>query len=46
LEWIDATDRTEKRYIEKPNFTFEDAKYNLKNIGEHRAESNLKEFFK
>ena len=45
LEWIDATDRRDKRYIEKPNFTFEDAKYNLKNIDAHKEQSNLKEFF-
>ena len=45
LEWVDATDRAERRYIEKPNFTFEDAKYNLKNIDAHREQANLKEFF-
>ena len=40
LEWIDATDRKDKKTVPQPPFTFEDAKYNLKNIeayGQSRA---------
>ena len=35
LEWIDATDRKDKKTVPQPPFTFEDAKYNLKNIEAH-----------
>ena len=35
LEWIDATDRKNKKTVPQPPFTFEDAKYNLKNIEAH-----------
>ena len=45
LEWMDITDKKEKRYIDKPAFTFEDAKYNLKNINAHKDGANLEEFF-
>ncbi len=35
LEWIDATDSKDKKTVPQPPFTFEDAKYNLKNMNEH-----------
>jgi len=35
LEWVDATDSKDKKTIPQPPFTFEDAKYNLKNMNEH-----------
>ena len=35
LEWIDATDIKDKKTVPQPPFTFEDAKYNLKNMNEH-----------
>jgi len=34
LIWVDSTDRKEKREIEIPAFTFEDAKYNTNNIND------------
>jgi len=36
LEWRDATDSKNKVYISQPPFTFDDAKYNLKNINSHK----------
>ena len=42
---MDVTDKNEKRYIDKPAFTFEDAKYNLKNITAHKKSSDLQIFF-
>ena len=44
LEWRDVTDRKNKKTISQPAFTFENAKYNLKNINAHRK-STLNEFF-
>ena len=44
LEWRDVTDRKNKKTISQPAFTFEKAKYNLKNINAHRK-STLNEFF-
>ena len=45
LEWLDVTDMKNKKYIDKPPFTFQDAKYNLKNIQAHTADVNLNQFF-
>ena len=45
LEWIDVTDKKNKKSIPQPPFTFEKADYNLKNIQGHTAESNLTQFF-
>ena len=45
LEWLDVTDMKNKISISKPAFTFENAKYNLKNINAHKGEANLEEFF-
>jgi len=45
LKWIDDTDRKNKIYVDKPAFTFQDAKYNLKNINAHKEEVNLNQFF-
>ena len=44
LEWVDVTDKKNKKVIPQPSFTFENAKYNLKNINAHRK-STLNEFF-
>jgi len=44
LEWRDVTDRKNKKTIPQPAFTFENAKYNLKNINAHKK-STLNEFF-
>lgn len=44
LEWRDVTDRKNKKTISQPAFTFENAKYNLKNINAHKK-STLNEFF-
>lgn len=41
LEWIDATDAKNKIKIKKPAFTFEKAKYNLKNIKQHENKKSL-----
>ena len=38
LEWYDVTDKHNKKKIDKPKFTFVDAKYNLKNINAHKKE--------
>ena len=45
LLWMDITDRKDKQYIDKPNFTFEDAKYNLKNINAHKDGETLENFY-
>ena len=45
LEWMDITDKKEKQYIDKPAFTFEDAKYNLKNINAHKDGVTLESFY-
>ena len=45
LEWMDITDKKEKKYIDKPAFTFEDAKYNLKNINAHKDGVTLESFY-
>jgi hypothetical protein len=37
LEWRDSTDAKNKVLVPKPPFTFEDAKYNLKNINSHKS---------
>lgn len=34
LEWMDVTDSKNKKVINKPAFTYEDAKYNVKNINQ------------
>ena len=34
LEWMDVTDKKNKKFIDKPAFTYEDAKYNAKNINQ------------
>ena len=34
LQWIDITDSKNKKVIDKPAFTYEDAKYNAKNINQ------------
>lgn len=44
LEWISVTDKKNKEKIEQPAFTFETAKYNLKNINQGKA--TLLEHFK
>jgi hypothetical protein len=36
LAWFDVTERKNKKKIDKPQFTFVDAKYNLKNINAHK----------
>mgnify|MGYP000285893225 CR=1 FL=1 len=46
LKWIDDTDRKNKIYVDKPAFTFQDAKYNLKNINAHKEEVNLNLYFR
>ena len=35
LEWLDVTDKKDRKLISRPPFTFETAKYNLKNIKSH-----------
>ena len=35
LEWLDVTDKKDRKLIDRPPFTFETAKYNLKNIEAH-----------
>lgn len=45
LQWRDATDK-EKVFIEKPEFTFDSAKYNKKNIDAHKKDADLTEFLK
>jgi len=46
LEWWDVTVRKEKKKIEQPSFTFEDIKYNKKNVYAHQSDGNtLEEFF-
>ena len=45
LQWMDVTDKHNKKYIDKPAFTFENAKYNLKNITAHKENADLQEFF-
>ena len=42
---MDVTDKHNKKYIDKPAFTFENAKYNLKNITAHKENADLQEFF-
>lgn len=34
LQWVDITDSKNKKIIDKPAFTYEDAKYNAKNINQ------------
>ena len=46
LEWMDVTDKKNKSKIDRPAFTFEDAKYNLKNIESHLKGSTLENFMK
>lgn len=47
LEWWDVTVRSEKKKIEQPAFTFEDIKYNKKNVCAHQTgRATLKKFFK
>ena len=45
LQWKDVTDKNESKFIDKPAFTFQDAKYNLKNISAHKKSSDLQNFF-
>jgi len=45
LEWLDVTDMKNKISVNQPDFTFEKASYNMKNIKGHTAESNLNQFF-
>ena len=42
LKWIDITDSKNKKIIDKPAFTYEDTKYNSKNINQV---STLESFF-
>ena len=46
LEWYDVTDTSDKQKIQQPAFTFETAKYNIKNIEAHKKDmsSTLEEF--
>ena len=44
LQWMDVTDKKEKKVIDKPDFTYADAKYNLKNINAHKKRATLEEF--
>jgi hypothetical protein len=38
LEWVDVTDKKNKEHLtEQPDFTFKNAKYNLKNINAHKS---------
>lgn len=37
LEWQDITDRKEKKTIPQPAFTFEEMKYNSKNVNAHKT---------
>ena len=41
LEWLDATDSKNKIKIKQPDFTFETAKYNTKNIDKHNKNKSL-----
>lgn len=47
LKWFDVTDGKNKFEIEQPPFTFEEAKYNLKNINSHGKNDgqSLESFF-
>ena len=45
LEWFDVTDMKNKISVTQPSFTFENAKYNLKNINAHKKERSLNQFF-
>jgi hypothetical protein len=46
LCWKDSTDSKNQVIIQKPAFTFETAKYNLKNIESHKKQTpSLEEFF-
>jgi hypothetical protein len=38
LRWWDITDRKEKREIPQPAFTYENAKYNKRNIDQYKSE--------
>ena len=44
LQWKDATS-TPKVFIKQPDFTFEQSKYNDKNINAHKKDSDLTKFF-
>ena len=46
LKWVDVTDVKNKEIIDKPPFTFETAKYNLKNIESHLSGPTLENFMK
>ena len=45
LEWVDVTDKKNKSKIDRPAFTFEDAKYNLKNINDNKDGVTLESFY-
>ena len=45
LKWVDVTDVKNKEIIDKPPFTFETAKYNLKNINSHLKGQTLESFY-
>ena len=45
LQAKNKLDKKNKKVIPQPSFTFENAKYNLKNIQGHTTESNLTQFF-
>lgn len=44
LKWRDATEKG-KPFIEQPDFTFQDARYNQKNINAHKKSADLTSFF-
>lgn len=44
LEWLDVTDKRNKVSVSQPNFTFAEAKYNLKNMEAHKKNITLEEF--
>lgn len=45
LEWWDVTIKKEKFRVEQPSFTYEDVKYNSKNVNGHKSSASLEEFF-
>jgi hypothetical protein len=46
LCWKDSTDSKKQIVVEQPAFTFETAKYNLKNIESHKKQTpSLEGFF-
>ena len=45
LKWVDVTDVKNKEIIDRPPFTFETAKYNLKNINSHLKGQTIESFY-